>query len=357
MRGYKLLAAYAAILLPLTGLFAEVTVKVQAPPANELKFDDLWSVALSNSSKTTFTVRLKAELSGVAADNSLDPIARAISNSIKLDPGTKNITRVDITQLADTWYKSGYEDLLKNGTLPTGAYQIEITVLTAKNDEMAWDHVIASIAPPSPPHLVSPSDGTALMMAAPSLEWSAPAPLAPGIEPIYHLKIVETQAGQTAQDALSSPAWYDSTGISGTTFAYPSDAKPLVAGANYLWQVTAAAGGADLGASEAWNFSLAPQVGQVDIGHDDVAAALQLTSHQKVILQVQDALAKIDNAQQAINRKDAATALKGEKDALKALTAIVNQSGKTKESKDFVDRLHSASAKLTAQINSTSPWK
>jgi len=95
-----------------------------------------------------------------------------------------------------------------------------------------------------------------------------------------------------------------------------------------------------------------------DVSFGDVAAALQLTSHQKVIIQVQDALARIDNAKQAIDRKDSAAALKGEKDALKAITAIINQAGKTKESKDFVDRLRSASAKLTSEINSNpGPWK
>ena len=340
-------------LLSATGLFAQITATVQAPPTNQLKFDDLWSVELNNSSKKSLDVTLKADLSSITATNEIDPIAKATSNAIAVAPGTKKITKADITAVSNTWFKSGYEDLLKNGTLPSGTYQIEVTVVSGKGDELGWSHVATLIAPPAPPHLVAPTDGEVTSTPTPTFEWSAPSPLAPDAQVTYDFKIVELEPGQSTEEALKNAAWFEEPSATGTTLTYPADGKPFVKGAHYFWQVNATLAGATVGTSETWSFSPAPEVAEIDIGRGDIVAAQDLTMNQNVKRDLRKLVDIFDSAKNAIDTKDAKMALKWEKDALKSVNDILNNAGKTKEGADFIDKLRSARRKLEAEIGTT----
>ena len=98
MSGKRLLAGLALALIPLA-LFAQITVKVQPPPANQLKFDDLWSVEIANTAERTFNVYLKAELSAITPDNRVEPVAKAVSGNFKLPSGTRKLTRADFAEV------------------------------------------------------------------------------------------------------------------------------------------------------------------------------------------------------------------------------------------------------------------
>ncbi|MEO0108127.1 MAG: hypothetical protein ABIK62_03010 [candidate division WOR-3 bacterium] len=348
MRGRQLLVSAIAMLALTPMLMAQVSVSISQPAGTGVRMDDLWALTLNNSSKATYTVTLKVGLSSVSKQPDL--LAKATSKPVKLPPGKKTVTKGDI-EVKESWYKSGYEEMIQSGTLAAGAYQLDATVITEKGEEWAWDHKFITIAPPAPPKLVSPVNNTSLMTPQPVFEWTAPSPLGPDDQVVYEFRIFELQPGQTSEDAVNqNTPWYQESNIYSTSYTYPEGAHGFEAGKVYLWNVRATLNGVSLGQSEAWGFRASTAITGPDIGVNDLRVAMDLTMSIKVRKDLELTLAKLEEAKQAIAAGDQRTATRKLKEALKSVNDILGRTGKTQETTEFIDRLRSARRKLEAEI-------
>lgn len=256
------------VLLMLIGLFVavrqslfaqEVIVNIQHPPFNQLAIEDLWKITLTNVSTATYAVNLKATLS----ENEAGLIAIGTSTTFELPPGPRVFTGADYNQFnpsieyvnPDPKYQ---ESIVRTGGLPSGEYQICVSVNQASNqEELGRQCIEQSVLMVSPPILISPEDGGEVSSANPSFLWT-PVSGVTGVQ--YKFKLSEIFQGQSAYDAIkNNPAVYSVT-IPQTSLAYPPTAPKLIEKMNYAWLVQSLDGsgnpiGYNNGFSEVASFS------------------------------------------------------------------------------------------------------
>jgi len=257
MKLFKVLSLLIYSLLPIS-LDAQVQVKLHQPPPNQLKIEHLWWVDLTNSTQTSYTVHLRAEVT--EARKGL--IFRASSNTFTLTPGKKRITARDIKDVKDVWYSSKYKEfIVRTGGVPEGDYTACIYVINTRNNQEIGSNCLHHIVrQPGFPRLISPRMGLRLKGKNPLFSWTRPAPFPTGEKVTYKIRIVEVLPGQTKEEAIrSNKPWYEQKGITKTTFLYSIRARPFEKGKTYAWQVQAFDKygyplGRKMGLSEIWMF-------------------------------------------------------------------------------------------------------
>ena len=233
-----------------------VTVQLFQPPPNQLKIADLWRIRLVNTSSNTYTICLHGTLTETSLGKLL---VEATTARFTLPPGTKLVTGADIQPIDATYYDEKYKAVfLRTGSAPTGQYQICVDVRVDCNDgpPIATDCKSAVVQQLTPPILVAPQDQSSVDDELPVFSWLPPAPLRPGQQVRYDLKIVEMLGRQTAYDAMqSNPAWFERRNIATTVIQYPINARKLNTGGRYAWMVKASDGNDfPMGESEIWEF-------------------------------------------------------------------------------------------------------
>jgi len=214
---------------------AQVQVKLQQPPPNQLRAADLWKLTLNNTTRTTYSIRLEGTLD--EADEGR--VATGNSGIISLPPGTKAITYDDVKLGGSVNFKAGTwrETFTRTGNAPSGEYTICIYVKTEAGDELGRDCIQQSIEITSPPMLVSPADGETIPEGqTPIFTWLPPTPAPRDVK--YSLKIVEVLGNQSPNEAMQrNRAWFEKKDIRTTTLTYPLSARKLEAGKRYAWSV------------------------------------------------------------------------------------------------------------------------
>ncbi len=254
------------ILIPIS-LNAQIQVRLHQPPPNQLKIEHLWWVDLTNSTQTTYSVYLRAEVT--EARKGL--IFRASSNTFTLTQGKKRITARDIKDVTDVWYSSKYKEfIVRTGGVPEGDYTACIYVMNTRNKQEIGSNCLHHVVrQPGFPRLISPKDGVTLKKEkAPLFTWTRPTPLPQGEQVTYTLRIVEVLKGQIKEEAIrSNPPWYEEKGIGRTSLRYPTRAKAFDEGKEYAWQIQAfdRSGyslGENNGKSEIWQFKFVETIGK-----------------------------------------------------------------------------------------------
>ncbi|ULQ55434.1 DUF928 domain-containing protein [Flavihumibacter rivuli] len=111
------------------------------------------------------------------------------------------------------------------------------------------------IEPLSPLLLVEPYDAAQLCDKRPMLQWQPSLPLVPGTQ--YKLTLVEVLPGQTPVEAIRmNIPLINQPGIVNPILFFPPNARDLVEGKNYAWQVDAYKNGFVINRSEIWQFKL-----------------------------------------------------------------------------------------------------
>jgi len=244
------------MLIPIA-LNAQIQVRLHQPPPNQLKIEHLWWVDLDNTTQSSYTVYLYAEIT--KAQKGL--IFKARSNSFKLTLGKKRITPKDITDVSNVWYASKYRDyIIRTGSVPQGTYTVCIYVMQEHTGNELGKHCITlPVYLPGAPRLISPVDGAMVKDKHPLFTWTRPAPLPQGEHVTYTLRIVEVLKGQTKEEAIrSNKPLYEGKALSKPYFLYPTSAKAFDKGKEYAWQIFAMSGGFEIGKSEVWQFGPIP---------------------------------------------------------------------------------------------------
>lgn len=261
---------------------AQVNVSLRPPPPYGFKLESMWNVTLVNTSQTTYTVYLK----GIATENTEGFIVDAMTGSFTLPPGVKVVTAADIKPIKINQTNKKYEDVVKNvGTVPSGSYEICVSVINAANDqELGSECISTDVLNISQVELLAPEDGMKYnlqndsqlpdekskkskgyreitmnpgqTMSNISFNWLPPNPIGKGQFVTYKLKIVQMFAMQSGYDAMqSNPLFYQAANLPVTIFQYPVAARTLSTG-KYAWQVEVYVNGTLLSTSEVWEFQI-----------------------------------------------------------------------------------------------------
>ncbi|MCX6150579.1 MAG: hypothetical protein NTX22_08665 [Ignavibacteriales bacterium] len=232
--------------------FAQVSVKLQQPPPNQLSVTDIWKLTLINSGKNSIQITLNGTLEE-AGDGI---IVEGNSKPISLPPGMKRITYDDI-KTGNVNFKSGKwrEAFTRTGNAPSGDYTICIRVKSESGEEIGSDCINQKVEISSPPTLISPVDGESIPAEKPpTFTWLPPMP-APSGQMTYKLKIVETIGNQSPETAIQrNSAWFEKSEIRTTMFQYPVSARKFETEKKYAWQIFAAQNNSSITSSEIRRF-------------------------------------------------------------------------------------------------------
>ena len=283
---------------------AQVLVQLRQPPRYQFKIEDMWKVTLNNTTQTTYNVFLY----GIATKSGEGKIVDANTATFRLPPGVKVISGHDVSPINVIETNKNYEDAVKyTGGVPTGNYEICVSVYNADNNEVLgsecieqsveiisgielllpedkslvlngpedveteyqkhdwnkevktgkagltdaeYDHV--KPPPPVPPNLnINNVNGSFI-----TFSWIVPSPAPRGGNLTYTLTLTEMLGRQSAYDAIeSNPAFFKSANLIATTYQYPSISRGFVSGKRYAWKVTAYLNGVKMTESEINEFS------------------------------------------------------------------------------------------------------
>ena len=237
-------------------IYSQVSIKLQQPPPYQFKIEQFWKAIIINSggaAREPISVYLK----GTATESLQGKIIEATSSVITLQPGVKIISGRELAPFTLKETNSRFTDIrLKTGSVPSGNYEICITVFNAKGGEqLASDCIKTTVENFNRMELISPIDREVIgnipaenkdnlkikqIDKSPLIifSWLPPVPAPPNVRIRYRLKIVEMLGYQSVHSAMASnPFYYQSNKISSTMLRYPVAAKPLKRGSKYAWAV------------------------------------------------------------------------------------------------------------------------
>jgi len=212
-----------------------------SPYASDWEFNPtaLGSLTIQNNLGRALEIRIRA----VVTMQGRGEIFRSLTNLINIsaDPITiiSNTTLINLTDAS--FSDNSYEQKMRQtGRLLEGYYTACLTLENSFGTILATN--ICSnftIVYPSAPQLLFPMDKDSIeaQMNFPTFQWM-PVIVPPQYEINYTFKLVEVLLGQIPSQAINAniPV-YENNQLQLTSFTYPIDALPLLAGKKYAWQV------------------------------------------------------------------------------------------------------------------------
>lgn len=251
------------LLLSVGQVSAQYSINAVAP-APQFTFTDLWHFTVVRAQPDN----LNAFYVSLRVYNETNQLRVKSNTAVLTFPvGSHYYHTGNLTQLqpfATSYYDGGLlqQVVSSGGLFPAGTYGLVYTLYGRAADgeftPLAEDQVSITVEALWPPMLLSPSDGEVVQTIYPLLTWTPAFSSAFSGTVTYTLRLVEQLAGQNTYQAIqANPAYFTQTGLVTTTLPYPPAAQVLDTGKVYVWQVHADAGGASLGSSEIWTFTLA----------------------------------------------------------------------------------------------------
>ncbi|WP_316800443.1 DUF928 domain-containing protein [Pedobacter frigidisoli] len=145
----------------------------------------------------------------------------------------------------------------RNQYFPQGDYEYAFNIISASSSEevivdQTFNH---EVTPPAPLDLIEPYDQDEICEKRPLLTWQPSLPAVDG--QLYQLLLVEIKDKQNAVEALNyNLPVVNQKGIPANLLVYPPNAKELVAGKKYAWQVSAYKDQTIINRSDVWSFEV-----------------------------------------------------------------------------------------------------
>jgi hypothetical protein len=213
---------------------------------------------------TDMQVYLEADL--MAADNTL--LLKVTTNPFMLKKGLNNLGMN--VSVGSAQY--GSDNISKHigtfHTLPAGKYHYCCTIKIMSHVETG-DQYCEDLESENNSFmtLVFPGDHDTIESPMPLLCWSHSDPfnITSGGE-YYRMKVVELHEGQNAEAGLvANVPVYIKTNVGSHQVQYPYDAKPLLKGMRYGWEVEKVSNEVVVNKTEAWEFVVQPD--RIEVGH------------------------------------------------------------------------------------------
>lgn len=164
----------------------------------------------------------------------------------------------NIFQPTNEKYTTNNELLKTNGTLPSGQYELCITLFNiGKQEEISEACFDITVNAFSPPFLIYPSDESTINTLNPNLIWSGPLGSSKSEVFKYDIKLVEILNNQQPIDAVNQNfAMIKLQDLKSTQLLYPLNSAKLISNKNYAWQVIAKNDNGYIAETEIWSFKL-----------------------------------------------------------------------------------------------------
>lgn len=253
---FKRCLCLVSFALLFVGVYAQVSVSLQEPPAGIVQKNQLWNLTLVYSGTGSVNVVVGLSLTDVS-DN--QPVLTAFTRSVTLTRGAKMLKAADISPIDYTYLSSAFSRLT-DAFLPVGNYRACYTIYNGSGKEgqiLAEDCMPVEVTPLSPPQLTMPADEARIQTMYPQFSWLPPAPVTLFNDLNYELLVTEVRTDQDAPAAIQEniPV-YHIRRLTGMVSNYPASGKSLDTGKTYAWRVIAKNGENFAAQSEVWTFKV-----------------------------------------------------------------------------------------------------
>lgn len=252
----KITLLFAIIILSFSNLNAQIqasVVSIQLMPYN-ITPEALMAATINNMSGTELQVQTVSKLYNV--NNEL--VVTVKSSPFTLKQGLNSHVIGDRKVASVDYSMSNQSEYIKTThALPSGAYKICVELIQMKTFEILdefCDEVESDFNQYL--YLVFPSDKDTVETSSPFLVWSHSEPFNILTQGEYYRMVVsEIKGPQSAEEAIdiNTPLMAKSY-LTSHNLQYPYDAKELIEGGHYAWQVQKLANGIVTNKTEAWEF-------------------------------------------------------------------------------------------------------
>lgn len=219
--------------------------------------DGLLQVKLANAGSNSQMVKLKATVSAANVGN----VVTIISTPFQLLPGTNALPPALFSKAAIRFAENKIATVCRqSGYFTEGDYEYCFELVPADpahqgevTAEQCFDYYLQ---PFSPLILLNPAEEDQICNKRPPFFWQPLLPAIPGVQ--YRFLLVEMKTGQAKMEALNyNMPVINQLNVNMPMLFYPPQAKDLVEGKTYAWQVTAYKNDMMLVNSEIWEFTVA----------------------------------------------------------------------------------------------------
>jgi hypothetical protein len=250
MKKYLLLLVFA---VALQNAIAQISIQPILPLAGIVQKNNLWNIAVINTSGETFECRIELTLRDCASGLE---VLTATTGQFQLRVGAKQLNAAFLAPLQYN-YISTTSANRRDDFIPIGNY-MACYRLTAFGKSLFTEECVAfDVEPLSPPMLINPADSSVLKVAPSQFSWIPPAPMNLFSRLDYEVVIAEIQPGQKAGEAIQQNLpFYTESNLTINNLTYTGAASNFEKDKWYAWQVIAKDDRNYAGKSEVWVFQV-----------------------------------------------------------------------------------------------------
>ncbi|NCD41357.1 MAG: hypothetical protein EOL88_04625 [Bacteroidia bacterium] len=249
--------------------YGEIIIQVNLPPAGQLYPEELFqSVVLINQNETAAYLRIHA--TAEEAEEGL--IFEATSAVFEVPTGNYYVTEQDVMPGEIQYRNQQYESyIIQTGSLPAGIYTLCLFAHDAETDLLLGEECVEHrITNSSPPELILPPNQETVTETYPIFVWNPPIPPPLMHLPEYQFTLTEIPPEMLPEEAIAlHPAWIQLSSVESPFLEYPPEAREMITGKHYAWQVRSVMNGFPLGEnggfSEIFSFFYMPLINGRDI--------------------------------------------------------------------------------------------
>lgn len=232
--------------------FAQISIQPVLPMAGIIQKNNLWNIAVTNTSGSTFNCRLELTLRERTGGME---VLTATTGNFEIAGGAKQLNASLLLPVQYNYISAAFA-ARTDDFIPVGDY-IACYRLTTEKNIAAEECASFDVEPLSPPMLINPADSSVLAVEPSQFSWIPPAPLNLFSRLQYEVMITEIQPGQKAEEAMQQNLpFYTEPNIPINNLAYKGMASSFEKDKWYAWQVIAKDDNNYAGKSEVWVFKV-----------------------------------------------------------------------------------------------------
>lgn len=240
--------------------FAQISIQPVLPMAGVVQKNNLWNIAVTNTSNNTFSCRIELTLRERSGGME---VLTATTGSFQISTGAKQLNASNLLPVQYNYISPAFSSRTDD-FIPIGDY-IACYRLTAGKDILAEECAAFDVEPLSPPMLINPADSSMLEVEPSQFAWIPPAPMNLFSRLQYEVVITDIMPGQKAEEAMQQNLpFYTEPNVPVNNLAYKGMASSFEKGKWYAWQVVARDDNSYAAKSEVWTFQVKePSVAQM----------------------------------------------------------------------------------------------
>lgn len=236
----------------LYGAVAQVSIQPVLPPGGIIQKNNLWNIAVINTSTATLECRIELTLRDRASGLE---VLTATTGQFSVASGARQLNASFLMPIQYNYLSSSVNSR-NDEFIPIGDYTACYR-LSANKNIIAEECVSFDVEPLSPPMLINPADSSALETAPSQFTWIPPSPINLFNRLQYEVMITEILPGQKAEEAMQQNLpFYTEPNVPINNLTYRGMATDFEIEKWYAWQVVARDDNNYAGKSEVWVFKV-----------------------------------------------------------------------------------------------------